>query len=361
MHAAVFAGGVGQRLWPISRKNSPKQFSPLIGTKSSFQMAIERLIRMMPGENVYIAINKIYKDLLSRQVPYVPRSNFILEPVRRDLSAAVALTFFKLHKDGVKGPIILQWADNYIKSDDNFWRAITSGEILLKENPNQIIFLGEIPRYASENLGYIKHGPEIGNIQGIPYYGYLSWEYRPALENAKMMVKSGEYVWNSGYFVTTVEFIVEQYHMLAPDVATIVDEIISYDGTIHAEAKLEELYPRIPAMHFDESFLMKLQPNQAKLFKVNLGWSDPGTLYSLKEALESAPESNVTQGDVVAINTVDSLVINEETDKTVAVMGLNGVMIVNTSDALLVIDKNSVRYIQTLFDELSRQGKDNIL
>lgn len=361
MYALLFAGGVGQRLWPISRKNSPKQFSPLMGEKSSLQLAVERLRRVISPENIFISTNLRYASLLTEQVPEIPKENFILEPVRRDLAAAVAFSFSRLHKQGITGPIYFQWADNFVRYDDRLLEAIDAGRELIVEDPNRIIFLGEVPRFASENLGYIEHGNEIGSVWNIPYYEFKSWAYRPSLDRSIQMVKAGNFLWNAGFFVTTVEFIVAQYKFLAPEITKVIDEILSYEGTPKADQKLNELYPTIPSMHFDESFLMRLQPTQAVLIKVNLGWSDPGSLYGLKEALQTSDESNVTQGDVVAVHVKDSLVINEEEHKTISVMGLNGIMIVNTPDALLIIDKDSVRNIKTLIDELEQKGKSHIL
>lgn len=361
MYGLLFAGGVGQRLWPISRKNTPKQFSPLLESKSSLQLAVEHLLPILPPENIFVSTNERYLDLLSQQVPEIPQKNFIFEPVRRDVAAAVAYSFLKLEKMGLSGPIIFQWADTYIRYGDRLLEAIDVGSELVEDNPNRLVFLGETPRFASENLGYIEHGEEVGQVWDMPYYQFRSMVYRPNLELCQKMIKAGNYCWNAGFYVTTINFVVNQYRLFNPHITTIVDEILSYTGTEQELPQLRRLYPTIPTMHFDEAFLMRLRPDQAFLLKVNLGWSDPGSLYSLKEALQTSQDSNVTQGNVVVVETSDSLVMNEEEDKIISVMGLQGVMIVNTHDALLVISKDSVRHIKRLLDELERNGKHEIL
>src|SRR5688572_5007713 len=126
------------------------------------------------------------------------------------------------------------------------------------------------------------------------------------------MLASGNYVWNPGYFVTTIEFVVSQFRKLAPEISAIIEDILSYEGTPQADEKLASLYPTIPAMHFDEAFLERLGPEHAVLLKTDLNWSDPGSLYALKEALQTSKEANVTQGKVVEVKTCDSLIINEE-------------------------------------------------
>src|SRR5262245_29088163 len=170
--ALLLAGGTGQRLWPLSRKNSPKQFAPLIGQKSSFQLAVERLAATVPSERMYVATNRAYEATLRAQAPALPAQNFILEPCRRDVAAAVALAFFSMEKDGVGGPFMFQWSDNYVKNTDVLERAIACGRALVDKDPRRMVFLGEKPRYASENLGWIELGDKLGAHEGMPYYGF---------------------------------------------------------------------------------------------------------------------------------------------------------------------------------------------
>ena len=141
----------------------------------------------------------------------------------------------------------------------------------------------------------------------------------------------------------------------------IVDEIISFRGTDAYQTKLQELYPTIPAMHFDTAFLERLVPGQAILLRSDLKWADPGSLYALKEALQNSEEANVTLGKVIDVDTHDSLIFNEEDHKVVSVMGMRGVVIINTPDAVLVIDKHAVRYIASLLNQLEQQGYADIL
>lgn len=361
MYALLFAGGFGQRLWPISRKNSPKQFTPLMGDKSSLQLAVERLADLFPPKNIFISTNKKYAALVQAQCPEVPEENFILEPTRRDLAAAVALSFFKLYARGLRGPILFQWSDNYIQNTDNLLKAIEVGRTLINERADRIVFLGETPRFPSENLGWIEQGEKLGQVDSTPYYAFRSWHYRPKREQCVEMLESGRYVWNPGYFVTTIEFVVAQFRKLAPEISPIVEEIVSYEGTAQAEEKLDSLYQTIPAMHFDEAFLERLGPDHAILLKTDLKWSDPGSLYALKEALQTSTEANVTQGKVVEVKTCDSLIINEEPSKVVAIMGLEGIMVVNTADALLVISKDAVRYMASLLTKLEEAGHAEVL
>ena len=359
--ALLLAGGTGQRLWPLSRKNSPKQFAPLIGSKSSFQLAVERLAATVPSERMYVATNRAYEATLRAQAPALPPRNFVLEPCRRDVAAAVALAFFSMEKDGVGGPFMFQWSDNYVKNTDALERAISCGRALVERDPRRMVFLGEKPRYASENLGWIELGDKLGEHQGMPYYGFRSWQYRPPKARCEDMLASGNFVWNSGYFVTTVEFMTSAFRTLAPELAARVEEIVQYRGTLREQEKLDELYPKVPSVHFDVAILEQLPREQAVLLQADLGWSDPGNLYSLKEALQESTEASVLRGDVVELGTRDSFIYNLTGDRLVAAMGLEGVIVVDTPEVLLVVHKDSVRNLGDLLKKLGETGHERLL
>lgn len=363
MGALLFAGGVGQRLWPLSRRNTPKQFAPLVGDRSSFRIAFDRLARFIPPARIHVGTNARYADVLRAQVPEIPERNFTLEPARRDVAAAVALAFFGLEKDGVRGPFLFQWTDNYVKHDDRLVAAIQAGRALVDAEPQRLVFIGEKPRFANENLGWIELGDELGRRGEMPYYAFRSWHYRPPKAECERMFASGRFVWNAGFFVTTVEFMTATFRALAPELSAKIEEIVSYRGTPDARRKLEEIYPTVPALHFDEAILMRLPPGKAVLLQGDLGWSDPGSLYALKELLQTTPEATVSRGDVVEVQTKDCFLDNthERGKKLVAAMGIEGVMVIDTPDVLLVIHKDSVRHMQTLLEELARRGHDRLL
>jgi len=359
--ALLLAGGSGQRLWPLSRKNSPKQFAPLIGSKSSFQLALERLATVVRPDRMYVSTNQTYGGMLRAQAPEIPERNYFLEPSRRDVAAAVALAFFSLEKDGVGGPFVFQWADNYVRNTAELLKAIDVGRQLVDRDPDRMVFVGERPRYASENLGWIELGEPLGDIGDTPYFAYRSWRYRPPKTECERMLASNRYMWNSGYFVTTVEFMTAAFRSLAPELAACIEEIVSARGTPAQDERLAQLYPSVPSVHFDEAILERLPQGRAVLLKVDLGWSDPGNLYSLKEALEDSPEATVTRGNVVQLETKDSFVYNLNGEKLVATMGLSGTIVIDTPEVLLVVNKDSVRHLGKLLEELAAKGYSELL
>jgi mannose-1-phosphate guanylyltransferase len=360
MHAILFAGGAGQRLWPLSRRNSPKQFTPLMGTKSSIQLAVDRLTRMTEPTKIYVGTNRAYAPILSEQLPELPKRNYILEPSRQDVAAAVALAFFALEKDGVRGPVVFQWSDHYVKEEATLLRLFAAGKELVESGRAGLVIVAQEPTFANDNLGWIHAESTRGTAGGESYYSFGEWAYRPSTERCKEMFESRQWVWNTGHFVTSVEFMTASFRERAPELAKAIEKIVSYRGTAEENSKLEQLYPKIEPNNFDDVILKAIPRDQAFILKGDLGWVDPGNLNSLKDVLQDAPDATVTRGNVVHLNTKNAFVYNG-TERPIAVMGVSNVIVVEMPDVTLVIDKDSVRDLGTLLKELENKGLTSLL
>jgi mannose-1-phosphate guanylyltransferase len=360
LHAVIFAGGAGQRLWPLSRRNSPKQFTPLVGERSSIRLAFERLAELTSPTRLYVATNRDYLGILRQQRPEIPEKNFFLEPARRDVAAAVALAFFSLERDGVRGPVAFQWSDHYVRRGQHLTELYAAAAELLREDPHHIVIVGQPPHSPNDNLGWIELGEQRGTLAGSPVFSFDRWQYRPPVSRCKEMLASGRYAWNTGHFVTSIEFMTSSFRSLAPDLTRSIEKIVKRRGTPQEQSALEALYPELPKLHFDDAFLMRVPRERALLVNAELEWCDPGNLSSLKEVLESAPDANVLRGSVVELQTSDSFIYNDAS-KPVVVMGLSHVIVVEMNDVTLVINRDSVRDLGLLLAELDRRGLSALL
>lgn len=351
MKIVIFAGGFGRRLWPISLSTSPKQFEPIIGDRSTIQLAVERVLEQYGAENIFISTNERYAEIIRQQLPEVPEQNVIGEPTRRDLAAAVGLALSHLaHYGTADEPVAILWGDNYMKDVARFRQVVGTAEHLIQQGATKLAFMGESPRFANQNLGWIKLGERLGEVEEQAYFRFGGLTYRPPQADCEQMFATGNYVWNTGYFVTTIGYVLEAYQKYQPAMWAQLAAIGQTIGTAAYQETLNEIYPQIEAISFDDAILTHLNLNEALVLHAPMGWSDPGTLYALKEAINPDEQENVTRGLVRDDGSQDSLIYNYEPHKLVMAIGLEGMIVINTKDAILVVHKDDIPKVKHIVE-----------
>lgn len=352
MKIVIFAGGVGTRLWPLSRKNTPKQFEKIIGDNSTLELAVKRILPLVDPSDIFISSGVAYKDILYQQLPQIPKENFILEPVMRDLGPAVGLVTALFEKISIDEPFIILWSDHLVKNEDLFRKVLkTAGEIL-KSEKNKIVFIGQRSRFPSQNLGWIELGEEIKKINDLPVFSFKSWQYRPSIEVAEKFHKSNNHVWNPGYFATTPRFLFSLYKLHAPKMYKVLTRIQKAYLTTQYDKVLRSEYESLEKISFDNLILEKIDPKHGYVIKADLGWSDVGAWEALKEALTTAEHENVTRGNVLLEDSSDVLLFNYTNQLTVGI-DLSEMIVINTSDVLLICKKSSIPKIKKLVESLA--------
>lgn len=359
MKAIIFAGGVGTRLWPLSRKSSPKQFEKIISNKSTLQLAVERLIPEFVWEDIYISTGTSYTTLVHKQLPAIPKENIIGEPLMRDVGPAVGLIIAILYKMFPKIPLTILWSDHLVRNEELFKKILKAAGEFINHDPNKIVFIAQKPRFASQNLGWIQYGNEVKKTNTISLHSFKSFKYRPDLEVAKKYFTSGHHAWNLGYFVTTPEFIWKQYKKYAPEMFKLLEIIYNSVGTDRFTKTVDNIYPKFDKINFDNLILEKIKPEDALVVSENIGWSDVGAWEALKEALQKHNAENITQGRVLVTDCEDTLVYNY-TDQMVVGIDLNGLLVVNTGDVTLICHKDSVPKIKKLVESFSGTKNEHL-
>ena len=349
MKLLVFAGGAGTRLWPLSRKSTPKQFEPFFDGKSTLQLAIDR-VREFGMENVYVSTTSSYVDIVKKQIPDLDPSHIIVEPERRDVAAAVGLGLTVAKADGASGTVAVLWSDHVMERPEEFTGALKKAEKLLESDSERFIFIGEKPRYANHNLGWIHIGDKVEDGE----HKFVGWKYRPDLDVCEDMFASGEWLWNPGYFVFDLDFCLGMYREHEPQMYEALQGMV-------ATSSIETEYGKLDKKHFDTAILEKLDPSQATVLSVDMGWSDPGTLYAMKELLAEHPDANVEKGNVLCHESKDCFLYNEEDGKLLTSVGLEGVVVVNAKDSILVCHKDHVPRIKELLKKIEDEGLDKYL
>ncbi len=351
MKAVIFAGGVGTRLWPLSRKNTPKQFEKIAGDKSTLQLAVERLYPDFKPEDIYISTGDKYKEVVFKQLSEIPRENFIFEPEVRDVGPAVANACAIVGKESPNEPVAIIWSDHFVKKERRFREVLKFADKYVAKNPNLLVFIGQRARFANQNLGWLEFGEEVDSIRGTKIFEFKNLIYRPSLQDAELFLKSNKYAWNPGYFVTTPHFILQSFKKFAPKIWEGVKKIQTAVGTDKYEQVLATEYPKLEKISFDNAILEKLDTKNVLVIAADLGWSDVGAWEALKEALQINSSENVNRGKVLITDSSDNLVFNY-TDQLAVGIDLNGMIIINTDDVLLVCTKNSVPKIKNLVESL---------
>lgn len=350
MKAVIFAGGAGTRLWPLSRKKSPKQFKKIIGDKSTLQLAVERLLPDFKYDDIYISTNIGYKDTVKEQLPKIPAKNFLFEPEKKDVGPAIALAMGMFTRINAHEPIAIVWSDHLVKRVAVFKKILKAASDYIQKNPRKIVFIAHKPRYASVNLGYIHLGRKKHTVNGHHFFQLEGFKYKPDEVTAKKFFASGKYAWNLGYFVTSPKFIYDEFRRLTPNIYKNTEKILANFGKKNYPEILRKNYGRVESINFDNAILENLDKKDALVIVEDIGWTDIGAWEALKEALEAHPYENVIRGKVYLEHVRDSLIYNYEDNKLIVGVDLDGIVVVNTKDALLIAKKSSVPKIKNLVE-----------
>lgn len=378
-YCVIMAGGVGSRFWPFSREEKPKQFLDFFGTgRSLLQMTVDRFRPLIPIENMFIVTNVAYKQMILEQVPDLAESQILCEPARRNTAPCIAYATAHIRaiclnraseareREGkepmtvknqdwncpeMQANIVVAASDHLILEEDKFRQTISKAFDFVSRN-KAICTLGMQPTRPETGYGYIQYHTtqkdDIQSTEGI--YPVKTFTEKPNLEMAKVFLDSGDFLWNSGIFIWSLETISRAFRIYLPEVADRFREGELLMGTAEEEAFIEDIFPKCPNISIDYGVMEKA--DNVYVIPSSFGWSDLGTWGSLYELSEKDAQQNVSLHSVANFYEATGNVVVLEKGKVAIVQGVNDMIIAEQGGALLICKKAEEQRIKQFVADL---------
>ena len=333
-YCMILAGGRGRRLWPSSREAYPKQFIDFFGTgRTQLQATYDRVIKLLPKENIYICTCKEFFDIVKQQLPEVPERNVMVEPIHRDTAPSVAWSAMRIHKRNPEANVLVLPSDQLVMNETNFLRSVEIGFSYVSEN-DVLLVMGVKPTRPEPGYGYI----QLGDLSCKPdVYAVKSFTEKPEREFATMFMQSGEFYWNTGIFLSNVRFLLQSFEGIFPDVLRgLRYKRVEY--TYEEEmAFVTENYPRYPNLSLDYAILEQSQ--NVFVMKCDFGWADLGTWHAVYEAMSKVEGDNVVIDSEVMLEDCNNNVIKLPKGKIGVFNGLDGYIVADQGNVLMICKK----------------------
>lgn len=346
--ALIMAGGRGERFWPKSRKNLPKQFLSLTHDgKTMIQLTVERIRPIVSMENIYISTNLSYKKLVMEQLPGVPEENILCEPVGKNTAPCIGLAAVHIRKKLGDAIMMVLPSDHLIKNNVMFLDVLRDASTAAEENTN-LVTIGITPSYPETGYGYIQFDSQ--NIKECTSRAYkvVRFKEKPDLITAKEYVSNGDYLWNSGMFIWKVSSILSNMENLMPEMYKGLEKIENSIGNADQEQVLETEFTKFKSESIDYGIMEHAK--DIYILPGTFGWDDVGSWLALERINSTNEFGNVVNGNVISIDTKNSIIHGN--DKLIATVGLKDIIIIDTEDALLICDKDSTQDIKKIIENL---------
>ena len=352
--AVIMAGGVGERFWPRSRQNCPKQFLSLTSDgKTMIQKTVRRLLPLVSLEDIHIITNAHYLPLVRQQLPELPDENIFTEPCPRNTAPAIGLAASLIAEKYQDAVMFFLPSDHLIHHHTAYIETLRKAA-QAAETDHHLITLGITPTYPETGYGYIQYQKHTQNDGIFPVECFVE---KPDLQTAELYLQSGNYLWNSGMFIWKASSILHNIKKYMPDLYQGLQPIVQAYGTEHFDTVLNQKFPELPCESIDFGVMEKAQ----HIFTIpcDFGWDDVGSWLALERINPTDEAHNMFDGDVLSIDSANCTVSGNK--KLIALLGTQDLVIVDTEDALLICDKQRTQDIKLLLAQLKAENKSELL
>jgi mannose-1-phosphate guanylyltransferase len=352
------AGGGGTRLWPVSRKNKPKQLLPLLGEETLFQSTVARLSNLFPPERILVVTVAEQMADMREQAPLIPAENYLIEPAPRGTASVVGFAAAILHQRDPQAVMVILPSDHHIRNRDLFHYLIKAAVEVA--HTGYLVTLGIAPTTPSTAYGYIQQGAPLKQKFNYPAYTVKSFMEKPNEKTAQQLIRTGDHSWNSGMFVWKTESILAEFTRQMPALDEVLKQIIAASGP-ERDAVIKSLWPALKVETIDYG-VMENAEKVAVLPASGLGWSDVGSWDSLFEVLLPDMTGNIAiNAQHLALETHNTLVYGEGSERLIVTIGMDDVVIVDTGDVILICKSDQSQQVREVVGHLKKHHQERYL
>ncbi len=344
-YALVLAGGSGERFWPLSRKATPKQLLRLFSPHSLVEETVRRLEGLIPQENVLILTNQEQEAAIRALLPDYPENNILAEPAKRDTAAAIALGVGIIAARNPSATMVVLPADHRISNKEAFQTDLQSAAAIAQKS-GDLITIGIKPTWACPGFGYIERGRQIENSNA---FEVIRFREKPDPDLAESFVRSGNFYWNAGMFLWSVHSILTEFNRHAPDLAEFVSAI---RNSSDKKKVLRDRFESLRKTSIDYAIMEKA--SRVLVQPASFDWDDVGSWTALSKYLKQLPGENAVNCPVTLEASSNNIVFSDS--KThVALLGVSDLVVVQTTDAILVCHRHDVENIKKLVQMIPKE------
>ncbi|MDO4410848.1 MAG: mannose-1-phosphate guanylyltransferase [Akkermansia sp.] len=347
-YALILAGGSGTRFWPLSRDKRPKQLQKLLGGTSLMCQAIQRLQGLIPTENIFILTNQIQEEEVRLQAPGIPADNIITEPIRRDTAPAIALGIGLIKAANPNAVMMVIPSDQLIR-DEQAFRLLMQDALETASVEDALITVGIKPSWPCPSYGYIERGSIISTNTAHPCHEVIQFREKPDVATATTYLERGNFCWNAGMFVWSIPTVCRQLEKHCPELANFVETIAEANNP---QATITEHFHTLTPISID--FALMEKADKVLNFEASFDWDDVGSWISVSNYLESV-QNNQTNTDITVEQATGNIVFSQSGEKHIALLGVENLIIVETSDAILIADKSKADDIKKIVSQLPEE------
>lgn len=359
-YAVIMAGGGGTRLWPLSRREHPKQQLQLFGEHSLFQIAVDRLVGLFPIDNIFVVTSAKQAEKFQELTSEIPAENYIIEPGPRDTAAAIGLSAVHIKHRDPEAVIAVVTADHFIENVGRFLHVLRAAEQVAQQG--HLVTLGILPTFPATGFGYIQQGDYLGTFENIVVFQALSFEEKPDRETAVKFIEGEDHSWNSGMFVWHIDRVMEEFEQQMPKLHTALTAILDVIGTEKYETVLHDVWDGLDKVSIDFG-IMEGARQVAVIPARGLGWSDVGSWNALYDVLSKDEDGNsISCQEYLKIDTTNTMIHqNGGLERMIVTIGVDNLVIVDTGDVLMVCEKDQAQEVRRVVNQLKEKGKTAFL